>query len=150
MGIVTTLHEGKLQKQFLGMLSITTPGAGFIELTDRVGQWISKIGVREGLLICFCRHTSASLTIQENADPSVCRDLLAALERMAPKGLKYSHDTEGPDDMPAHIRTMATGVSVTIPISSGRLGLGTWQGLYLIEHRDRSHRRDVLLQAFGE
>ena len=149
MDAVTTLHEGKLLKQFLGILPVMTSGTGFTELNDKVGEWISKIDVREGLLICFCRHTSASLTIQENADPSVRRDLLAALERMAPRGLRYSHDTEGPDDMPAHIRSMLTAVSLQVPVLGARLALGVWQAIYLIEHRAAPHRREIVLQFIG-
>ena len=94
----------------------------------------------------FIRHTSASLTIQENADPSVLQDLTTALNRLAPKNAGWVHDTEGPDDMPAHVKTMLTGISLHVPVAAGKLALGTWQGLYLVEHRARSHRREVLLQ----
>jgi secondary thiamine-phosphate synthase enzyme len=97
----------------------------------------------------FCRHTSASLTIQENADPDVRTDLMTALDRLAPRKAGYVHDDEGADDMPAHIRTMLTGTSVAIPVAGGKLALGTWQGLYLVEHRDRPHRREIVLHLVG-
>ncbi|MBN9001422.1 MAG: YjbQ family protein, partial [Rhizobiales bacterium] len=106
-------------------------------------------GIGEGLLTLFCRHTSASLTIQENADPSVRVDLAAALDRLAPENAGWSHDTEGPDDMPAHIRTMLTAVSLQVPVLDARLALGTWQAIYLIEHRRRPHRREIVLQVMG-
>jgi secondary thiamine-phosphate synthase enzyme len=100
-------------------------------------------------LTVYCRHTSASLTIQENADPDVQRDLMAALDRLAPRDAGYVHTVEGPDDMPSHIRAMLTGVSLSIPVLDGRLDLGTWQGLYLIEHRDAPHRREIVLHVIG-
>ena len=99
--------------------------------------------------MAFCRHTSASLTIQENADPDVRTDLIMALDRLAPRDLDYVHGAEGPDDMPGHIRTMLTDVSVAVPVVEGKLALGTWQGLYLFEHRDRPHRREVILHLTG-
>jgi secondary thiamine-phosphate synthase enzyme len=107
-------------------------------------------GLRHGLLVAFCRHTTASLTVQENADPDVRADLMAALDGLAPRHGDYVHGTEGPDDMPSHIRTMLTDVALAIPLLDWRLALGTWQGLYLVEHRDRPHRREVLLQLLGE
>jgi secondary thiamine-phosphate synthase enzyme len=106
-------------------------------------------GVLNGLLTVFCRHTSASLLIQENADPDVRRDLLTALDRLAPREAGYVHSTEGPDDMPAHIRTMLSGVSLSIPVVDGQMVLGTWQGVYLAEHRDRPHARDLILHLIG-
>jgi secondary thiamine-phosphate synthase enzyme len=102
------------------------------------------------VLVALCRHTSASLTIQENADRDVRTDLMAALDGLAPRQAGYTHGTEGPDDMPAHIRTMLTDVTLALPLLDGRLALGTWQGLYLLEHRDRPHRREILLQLLGE
>lgn len=107
-------------------------------------------GPAPGLLTLFVRHTSASLTIQENADPSVRPDLLDALDRLAPRSHAYRHAQEGPDDMPAHIRSMLTDVSLQVPVSEGRMALGTWQGIYLLEHRDAPHRRQVVLHYLGE
>ena len=147
---VETLHEGRVARQASGRLVIETPGPGFTEITAPVSRWAAASGLRHGVLVAFCRHTSASLTIQENADPDVRADLMAALDRLAPRGAFYAHDLEGPDDMPAHVRTMLTHVALAIPLVDGRLALGTWQGLYLVEHRDRPHRREVLLQLFGE
>ena len=106
-------------------------------------------GILNGLLTIFCRHTSASLLIQENADPDVRRDLLTAFDRLAPREAGYVHSTEGPDDMPAHIRTMLSGVSLSIPVVDGQMVLGTWQGVYLAEHRDRAHTRDLIVHLIG-
>ena len=136
-------------RQASTILHIATPGQSLIEITRDVTQWVDDQGMDEGLLTLFCRHTSASLTIQENAAPAVRTDLLDWLDRMAPQDHPYAHDDEGPDDMPAHIRTMLTGVSLTIPLISGRLALGTWQGIYLIEHRRARHRREVALHVLG-
>lgn len=131
------------------MLQIATPGQGMRDITGDVSRWLAGEGVDTGLLTAFIRHTSASLTIQENADPTVQPDLIDALDRLAPRGLPYRHDTEGPDDMPAHVRAMLTGVSLQVPVSDGRMLLGTWQGIYIIEHRDRPHRREVALHYCG-
>lgn len=130
-------------------LEVTTAGQGFTDITREAAAFLAEIGARDGLLVAFCRHTSASLTLQENADPDVQRDLLTALDRLAPQHAGWVHDTEGPDDMPAHVRTLLSGVSLTIPVSAGRLALGTWQGLYLIEHRLAAHRREVVLAFTG-
>jgi secondary thiamine-phosphate synthase enzyme len=130
-------------------LSVQTPGAGFIDLTSDVAKFLAEIGAREGALTLFIRHTSASLTIQENADPSVLVDLMTILDRLAPQDFGWTHDTEGPDDMPAHVRTMLTATSLQIPVLSGRMALGIWQAIYLIEHRRRPHRREVVLQFVG-
>jgi secondary thiamine-phosphate synthase enzyme len=147
---VEKLHEGAVSRQAIGRLVVETRGPGFTEITHAVSQWAAGTGLRNGLLVAFCRHTSASLTVQENADPDVRTDLMAALDGLAPRRTRYVHGTEGPDDMPAHIRTMLTGVSVAIPLLDARLALGTWQGLYLVEHRDRPHRREILLQLLGD
>jgi secondary thiamine-phosphate synthase enzyme len=147
---VEKLHEGAVSRQAIGRLVVETRGPGFTEITHAVSQWAAGTGLRNGLLVAFCRHTSASLTVQENADPDVRTDLMAALDGLAPRHTGYVHGTEGPDDMPAHIRTMLTGVSVAIPLLDARLALGTWQGLYLVEHRDRPHRREILLQLLGD
>jgi len=130
-------------------LVVDTPGEGFLDITAQLREFIGKAGAHEGAASLFLRHTSASLTIQENADPDVLRDLVSALRHLAPRDFGWVHDTEGPDDMPAHIRTMLTGVSLQIPVMKGRLQLGTWQGVYLVEHRARPHRRQIVLQFAG-
>jgi secondary thiamine-phosphate synthase enzyme len=149
VGRVETMAQGAATYQAFGRLRIETRGLGFTELTDALAAWLLEQRIAAGLLTVFCRHTSASLTIQENADPDVRTDLITALERLAPRHASYVHGIEGPDDMPAHIRTMITGASVAVPILDGRLALGTWQGVYLIEHRDRAHRREILLHLVG-
>ena len=147
---VETLYRGGLSRQASGRLVVDTRGPGFLEITPSVSRWAEESGLRHGLLTAFCRHTSASLTIQENADPDVRTDLMTALDRLAPREAGYVHRMEGPDDMPGHIRTMLTDVAVAIPLVDGRLALGTWQGLYLVEHRDRPHRREVVLHLIGD
>ncbi|MCB9898901.1 MAG: YjbQ family protein [Planctomycetes bacterium] len=133
------------------VLAVRTRGRGLHELTSAVGQVVDASGVRTGLCVVFCRHTSASLVIQENADPSAARDLLAWLARLAPDGdPAYEHDAEGPDDMPAHLRAAITRTSETIPVLDGRLALGTWQGLFLVEHRTSPHTRSVVVHVSGE
>ena len=136
-------------RQASTILQVATPGQALVEITRDVARWVDDQGMGEGLLTLFCRHTSASLTIQENAAPAVRTDQLDWLDRMAPQDHPYAHDDEGPDDMPAHIRTMLTGVSLSIPLIDGRLALGTWQGIYLIEHRRARHRREVALHLLG-
>jgi secondary thiamine-phosphate synthase enzyme len=131
------------------LLSVQTPGAGFVDLTAEVANFVTEAHAREGAVALFIRHTSASLTIQENADPTVLRDLMTALGRIAPEGAGWIHDTEGPDDMPAHIKTMLTATSLHIPVLRGELALGTWQAIYLIEHRRRPHNREIVLQFVG-
>ena len=131
------------------MLTVQTPGTGFIDLTREIAKFLGETGAREGALTVFIRHTSASLTIQENADPSVLVDLMTILDRLAPQDFRWTHDTEGPDDMPAHVRTMLTATSLHVPVLSGEMALGTWQAIYLIEHRRRPHRREVVLQFVG-
>jgi secondary thiamine-phosphate synthase enzyme len=127
-------------------LSVATSGRGLHEITARVATAVRKAGVSEGLCTVFVRHTSASLLIQENADPSARRDLERWLDRLVPDGDRfYSHDAEGPDDMPGHIKAALTATSVSVPILGGRLGLGTWQGIYLWEHRLRGSQRELLL-----
>jgi secondary thiamine-phosphate synthase enzyme len=131
------------------VLSVRTNGEGFVEITREVSRFLEKIEARDGTLLLFLRHTSASLVIEENADPDVRADLLTALARIAPAGAGWVHDTEGPDDMPAHIKSMINGVCLHVPVSGGKLGLGTWQGIYLAEHRRAPHRREVSLQFVG-
>jgi secondary thiamine-phosphate synthase enzyme len=130
-------------------LGVRTSGTGFTDLTREVAAFAHEAGARDGVLTLFIRHTSASLTIQENADPSVLTDLLTALDRLAPQDAGWTHDDEGPDDMPGHIRTMLTATSLQIPVIGRELALGTWQAIYLIEHRARPHRREVVLQFMG-
>jgi len=129
---------------------IETGGPGFYEFTAALVDFVRGEGFREGLLTVFCRHTSASLLIQENADPTVLKDLEAVFARLAPEGAGYAHDTEGPDDMPAHIRAALTQTQLSIPIIGGSLALGTWQGVFLFEHRRRPHRREIALHVMGE
>jgi secondary thiamine-phosphate synthase enzyme len=131
------------------MLAVETTGEGFIEITRDAQDFIARAEAGDGLLFAFVRHTSASLTVQENADPDVRVDLVTALRRLAPADAGWVHDTEGPDDMPAHVKAMLTGVSLQLPVVRGELALGTWQGLYLIEHRARPHRREIVLQFVG-
>jgi secondary thiamine-phosphate synthase enzyme len=131
------------------LLTVATSGAGFTNLTAEVAKFVHDAGAREGAAALFIRHTSASLTIQENADPTVLDDLTTALDRLAPEHAGWRHDTEGPDDMPAHVKTMLTATSLQIPVLRGELALGTWQAIYLIEHRSRPHRREIVLQFIG-
>ena len=149
IGPVEALATGAVARHASGRLTIATPGPGFTDFTGAVAGFVRDSGIRDGLVTVFCRHTSASLTIQENADPDVQTDLMTALDGLAPRGAGYVHGAEGPDDMPAHIRTLVTDSALSIPLVEGRLALGTWQGIYLIEHRDRPHRRDIVLSAIG-
>jgi secondary thiamine-phosphate synthase enzyme len=131
------------------LLTIETSGRGFVDLTGEVRKFVRDACAREGVVILFIRHTSASLTIQENADPSVLDDLMTALDRLAPEDAGWTHDSEGPDDMPAHVKSMLTASSLHIPVLKRELALGTWQAIYLVEHRRRPHRREIVLQFFG-
>ena len=137
-------------RQAAGTLGVQTRGAGLIEITREVAAWTAEQGMATGLLTLFCRHTSASLLIQENADPDVARDLEDYFARLAPESGAYRHQDEGPDDMPAHLRAALTQVQLSIPLVGGRLALGTWQGVWLFEHRARAHRREVVLHLMGE
>ena len=130
-------------------LQVQTRGTGFIDITRSAVNFIGQARAGDGILLIYLRHTSASLAIQENADPDVQTDLIAALDRLAPENAPWIHDMEGPDDMPAHFKAMLNGVSLHIPVVDGRLGLGTWQGIYLVEHRRRPHSREVMLQYIG-
>ncbi|ABD09250.1 Protein of unknown function UPF0047 [Rhodopseudomonas palustris HaA2] len=131
------------------LLTVQTGGAGFLDITGEAAKFIAEAKAQDGALTLFVRHTSASLTIQENADPTVLIDLATVLNRLAPENAGWAHDTEGPDDMPAHVKAMLTATSLQIPVLQGRLALGTWQGIYLIEHRRRPHRREIVLQFLG-
>lgn len=137
-------------KQAAHTLQISTRGQALYEFTSSVIEWLVRQQIQTGLLTVFCKHTSASLLIQENADPTVRRDLKAYFSRIAPENGPYEHDSEGPDDMPAHLKTALTQVQLSIPIVNGRLALGTWQGIYLFEHRDRPHTRQIVLHVLGE
>jgi secondary thiamine-phosphate synthase enzyme len=130
-------------------LAIETRGPGFTDLTRQVTAWLASIAAKDGLLTLFVRHTSASLTIQENADPDVLRDLAETLEKLAPRGARYHHSLEGADDMPAHIKSMLTATSLGVPVAAGKAVLGTWQAIYLVEHRDRPHTREIVLHFLG-
>ncbi len=131
------------------LLAVQTKGRGFTDLTSETAKFINEARAGNGALTLFIRHTSASLTIQENADPSVLVDLTTALARLAPENAPWTHDTEGPDDMPAHVKTMLTQTSLQVPVLGGRLALGTWQAIYLVEHRARPHHREIVLQFIG-
>jgi secondary thiamine-phosphate synthase enzyme len=130
-------------------LTAESPGAGFVDLTSEVARFVADACADEGIVTMFSRHTSASLTIQENADPAVLDDLSTALRRLAPEDADWTHRTEGPDDMPAHVKTMLTATTLQIPVTKGRLALGVWQAIYLIEHRTRPHRREIVVQFAG-
>jgi len=131
------------------VLNVQTSGRGFVDLTADIAQFVKEASAIEGQVTVFIRHTSASLTIQENADPTVLADLTTALDSLAPENAGWRHDTEGPDDMPAHIKTMLTATSLQIPVIKGRMMLGTWQAIYLIEHRRRPHQREIVVQFVG-
>jgi secondary thiamine-phosphate synthase enzyme len=138
-------------RQVSHRLPVSTRGKGLYEITREVADWLARQGVSQGLLTLFVQHTSASLTIQENADPDVLRDLNAFFDRLAPEDNRlYRHTLEGADDMPAHIRSALTLTSLSIPVEDGRLALGAWQGIYVFEHRSAPHRRNVLLHLLGE
>lgn len=131
-------------------LVIHTPGREFIDVTAELAEWVAQTAIGDGLLTLLCRHTSASLLIQENAARAVRTDLAAWLDRLAPEGDHYAHDDEGPDDMPAHLRAVLTGVTLSIPVANSRMRLGIWQGIYLAEHRRAPHRREIAVHLIGE
>ncbi len=138
-------------RQATHTLILATQGPGLREITDEIVEWTARQGLAMGLLTVFCRHTSASLLIQENAAPAVRTDLETFFADLAPEDpSRYAHDDEGPDDMPAHLRTALTSVHLSVPVIAGRPALGTWQGVYLFEHRRRPHRREVVLHLLGE
>lgn len=133
-----------------GRIEVTTTGRGFYEVTAQAAAWVAEQGVEAGLLTLFIRHTSASLLIQENAAPEVRTDLTDFLARLAPEDpSRWRHDDEGTDDMPAHARAAMLPVQLSVPVAGGRLLLGTWQGIYVVEHRRRSHRREIILHLIG-
>jgi secondary thiamine-phosphate synthase enzyme len=130
-------------------LTVETRGEGFTEITRELARFLEQSGAGDGALLLYLRHTSASLTIQENADPEVQADLVTALRQIAPEDGPWVHTVEGPDDMPGHIKSMLTGVSLHVPVHRGALALGTWQGVYVVEHRRKPHRRELMLQFIG-
>jgi secondary thiamine-phosphate synthase enzyme len=151
LDVTRRLSDGSKMHQATHTLRIRSPGRGLHEITRDVRAWVAEQGMRAGLLTLFCRHTSASLLIQENAAREVRSDLEAFFEQLAPEDeSRYAHDDEGPDDMPAHLRTALTQVQLSIPVLDGQLALGTWQGIYLFEHRRRAHEREIALHLLGE
>ena len=148
-GRISAVTEVTPQLIATATLRLDTPGAGFTDITSHAASFIAQIGAVEGTLLIFLRHTSASLTIQENADPDVQTDLISALDRLAPQDAPWIHDVEGPDDMPAHVKAMLTGASLHVPVMAAKLGLGSWQGIYLVEHRWAPHSREIVLQFVG-
>ena len=137
-------------RQATGQIIVPTRRQGLVEITRPVADWVAGQGMTAGLLTVFCRHTSASLLIQENAAPEVRGDIERYFAKIAPESADYAHDDEGPDDMPAHLRSVLTGVSLSIPLLAGAMALGTWQGIYLFEHRRRPHRRELVLHLIGD
>lgn len=137
-------------RQATHTLAIRASRPGLREFTDSAAEWVAQSGIREGLLTIFCRHTSASLVIQENAAPAARHDLERFFDRIAPEGAGYEHDEEGPDDMPAHLRSALTQTQLSIPVTGGRLALGTWQGIFLFEHRRNTPEREIVLHLAGE
>jgi secondary thiamine-phosphate synthase enzyme len=146
---LSSIDRVALQSVATATLTVQTPGEGFTDITGEVARFLREAGARDGAALLYLRHTSASLTIQENADPDVQTDLRTALRTLAPENAGWVHTIEGPDDMPSHVKAMLTGVSLHVPVQAGKLALGTWQGIYLIEHRRAPHRREVVLQFVG-
>ena len=149
MSELSAINSTRVETISRAVLAVQTSGEGFFEITREVARFLDKIKARDGVALLYLRHTSASLVIQENADPDVQTDLVTALKRIAPAGAGWVHDVEGPDDMPAHVKSMLNGVSLHVPVSGGRMMLGTWQGIYVAEHRSQPHRREVVLQFTG-
>ena len=148
---LSSIHRTRVEQIATAALSVETAGEGFFEITRDVAGFLKKIDARDGALFLYLRHTSASLVIQENADPDVRADLEAFFATLAPEDPKrYRHDTEGADDMPAHLRAALTQTQLSIPIAAGKLALGTWQGIYLFEHRRVAHQREIVLHVIGE
>jgi secondary thiamine-phosphate synthase enzyme len=149
MASLSSISTATPQTMASAVLTVETRGPGFTDITRDVRAFLREAGAAAGMLLAYLRHTSASLVIQENADPDVQTDLMTALERLAPRNAGWIHGSEGPDDMPAHVKSMLNGVSVGIPVEAGAPVLGIWQGLYLVEHRTAPHRREVALQFIG-
>jgi secondary thiamine-phosphate synthase enzyme len=146
---LSALHTARVETIATATLSVATSGEGFFEITRDVAGFLENIKARHGAVLLYLKHTSASLVIQENADADVRTDLVTALKRLAPASAGWVHEVEGPDDMPAHIKSMLNGVSLQVPVAGGELALGTWQGIYVAEHRARAHQREVVLQFIG-
>ena len=146
---MSAVRTARVETIATAVLTVDTSGEGFFEITRDAASFLENIKARDGALLLYLKHTSASLVIQENADADVRTDLVTALKRLAPAHAGYVHEVEGPDDMPAHIKSMINGVSLQVPVTGGELALGTWQGIYLAEHRARPHRREVVLQFLG-
>jgi secondary thiamine-phosphate synthase enzyme len=146
---LSAVRTARVETIAAAVLTVDTSGEGFFEITRDAASFLENVKARDGALLLYLKHTSASLVIQENADADVRTDLVTALKRLAPAHAGYVHEVEGPDDMPAHIKSMLNGVSLQVPVMGGELALGTWQGIYLAEHRARPHRREVLLQFLG-
>jgi secondary thiamine-phosphate synthase enzyme len=146
---LSAVHTARVETIASAVLSVKTPGEGFFEITRDVAHFLTQFKARDGVVLLYLKHTSASLVIQENADADVRTDLVTALDRLAPPDAGWVHDVEGPDDMPAHIKAMLNGVSLHVPVNAGKMALGTWQGIYVAEHREQAHRREVTLQFLG-
>ena len=149
MSELSTVRSARIDRLATAVLTVATPGEGFVEITRDVARFLEQSKARDGAVLLYLKHTSASLVIQENADADVRTDLVTALKRLAPAEAGWIHEVEGPDDMPAHVKSMLNGVSLHVPVRDGGLALGTWQGIYLAEHRSRPHRRQVILQFIG-
>ena len=149
MNELSAIRSARVETVASAVLTVATSGTGFVEITRDVARFLDGIKARDGVVLLYLRHTSASLVIQENADPDVQTDLVTALERIAPADAGWVHEVEGPDDMPAHVKAIVNGVSLHVPVAAGAMALGTWQGIYVAEHRARSHRREVTLQFLG-
>jgi secondary thiamine-phosphate synthase enzyme len=145
----SSIASTKVEHVATAVLQVHTKGQGFTEVTGQAGDFLSELQAQDGVLLLFLRHTSASLIIQENADSDVQHDLMEGLDRLAPENAGWIHTTEGPDDMPAHVKAMLSGVTLHVPVIGQRLALGTWQGIYLVEHRRQPHRREIVLQFMG-
>jgi secondary thiamine-phosphate synthase enzyme len=146
---LSAIRTGGIETIASATLAVDTAGEGFFEITRDVARFLTEIKASDGVMLLYLQHTSASLVIQENADPDVQTDLVTALKRIAPDNAGWIHDSEGPDDMPSHIKAMVNGISLHVPVAGGKLMLGTWQGIYVAEHRARPHRRNVILQFLG-
>jgi secondary thiamine-phosphate synthase enzyme len=146
---LSAVTKARVDSVATATLAVDTTGEGFFEITADVIRFLANIKARDGVVLLFIRHTSASLVIQENADPDVRADLVTALKRLAPANAGWVHDAEGPDDMPAHVKSMLNGATLHVPVIAGTMALGTWQGIYVAEHRARPHRREVVLQFIG-
>lgn len=149
MSELSSVRTVRIDTVASAVLTVATPGEGLFEITRELARFLERIKARNGAMLLYLKHTSASLVIQENADPDVRTDLVTALDRLAPTQAGWVHDAEGPDDMPAHVKSMLNGVSLHVPVVDGELTLGAWQGIFVAEHREAPHRRQVILQFIG-